>query len=79
MWRGIVTGFRRAQTEYELYHIPSGYKRTLIAGDIHVPFHSVEAVTKCIEYAKERADWTRFYLMEIYLIFIGYRSSRRIR
>ena len=51
---GIPESF---ETEYELYHIPSGYKRTLIAGDIHVPFHSVEAVTKCIEYAKkERVD-----------------------
>lgn len=43
--------------EYEVYRMPSGYRKTLIMGDIHVPFHSISAVTACLEFArKEKVD-----------------------
>lgn len=43
------------ETSYEPYRIEA--KRVLIMSDVHIPYHSVEALTACINYAKgEKPD-----------------------
>jgi predicted phosphodiesterase len=43
------------ETSYEPYRIEA--KRVLILSDVHIPYHSVEAITACLDYAKgEKPD-----------------------
>lgn len=40
--------------ERETYHIPRGYKNTLIINDVHIPFHSVPALQAALNYGLKR-------------------------
>ena len=40
--------------DWKPVYIPEAHNRVLILSDIHLPYHSVEALNKAIEYGKER-------------------------
>lgn len=42
------------EKELDPYIIPSGYKNVLILSDIHVPYHSIEALTAMIQWAQPK-------------------------
>lgn len=43
------------ETSYEPYRIEA--KRVLILSDVHIPYHSIDAITACLDYAKgEKPD-----------------------
>ena len=43
------------ETEWDPYIIPVAVNRLLILSDIHIPYHSIEAVTLALQYGKEKS------------------------
>ena len=44
---------RSFETNYKQFNLPKSSKKILIMSDIHVPFHSMEALTAAIQFGKE--------------------------
>jgi predicted phosphodiesterase len=42
------------EDEWDAYVLPKACTRILLLSDIHVPYHNIEAITKAIEYGKEK-------------------------
>jgi len=42
------------EKEFDPFIIPKQYKKTLIFGDTHVPYHSVSSMNRMLEYAKDQ-------------------------
>jgi len=42
------------EDEWEPFVLPKACTRILLLSDIHVPYHNIEAITKAIEYGKEK-------------------------
>jgi predicted phosphodiesterase len=42
------------EDEWDAYILPKAATRILLLSDIHVPYHNIEAITKAIEYGKEK-------------------------
>lgn len=42
------------EAEYEHFSIPIGNSPTLVLSDVHIPYHSIEAITAAIRWAKDR-------------------------
>ena len=38
------------ETEYEHYHVPPQYRNWLIMSDLHLPYHSIPAITESLNY-----------------------------
>jgi len=42
------------EDEWEAYQLPKACTRILLLSDIHVPYHNITAITRAIEYGKEK-------------------------
>ena len=42
------------EEDWEPFVLPKGNDRILLLSDIHVPYHNIQALTKAIEYGKEK-------------------------
>ena len=42
------------EEEWEPFVLPKGNNRILLLSDIHVPYHNIQALTKAIEYGKDK-------------------------
>jgi len=42
------------EDEWDAYILPKAATRILLLSDIHVPYHNIQAITKAIEYGKEK-------------------------
>jgi predicted phosphodiesterase len=40
------------ETEWDPFIMPFGNNNVLILSDVHIPYHNIESLTKCIEYGK---------------------------
>lgn len=52
---GVPNPFGLPETEekeWEIFEIPKGNNNILMLSDVHIPYHNIEALTKCVEYGK---------------------------
>ena len=42
------------EESFEHYHVPKQYKNWLVLSDIHCPYHSIKALTECLNYGIQK-------------------------